>query len=266
MTTTSTAPGAVADTGQALYVYGIVPAAAPVALDESLGMGGGVRLVAAGPVAAVVEPIDPDRPLGRRRDLLTHSEVLNALALEGPVLPMRFGSVVQGEQAVTAELLAPQRERFQDLLEQVTGKVQLTLRARYELDTVLAEIVAAEPEVAELRRRTADLPEESTHFERVRLGELVAHAVDVRRERDADVVTQTLAPHCLEVLVRDAPGMDGLTELSLLVSTDRVGELEGVAEALAEEMAGRARLSLVGPMALYDFITGAVTWVCSPDC
>jgi hypothetical protein len=48
--------------------------------------------------------------------------------------------------------------------------------------------------------------------------------------------------------------MDGLTELSFEVRRDREVRFAEVAEALAEEMDGRARISLVGPMALYDFI------------
>lgn len=241
--------------GDALYVYGIVPADASVAvLDDVDGMGGELILLTEGPVGALVEPVDAERPLGRRRDLVAHSTVLNTLAAHGPVLPMRFGSVVEGEDAVRAELLGPQREHFETLLEQVTGKVQFNLRARYVLDTVLAEVVAAEPEVAELRRRTRDLPEDATHYERIRLGELVAKAVDVRRDQDTRRLLEVLAEHAEDYSVKEVSGMDNLAEISFLVHTGEQAAFEHAAEVLAAEMDGRARLSLVGPMALYDFI------------
>ncbi len=253
--TTSSTTEADQQTTQAFYVYGIVPGSATVPdLEESATMSDGPRVLADGPVGAVVEAIDPDRPLGRRRDLVAHSTVLNAVALEGPVLPMRFGSVVHDEAAVVEELLRPNREHFLDLLEQVSGKVQLNLRARSELDTVLAEVVSGNREVAELRRRTADLPEDATHYERIRLGELVAHEVDARRQRDAQVVLDVLAPHALDHVVRDSSGMDAVTEVAFLVPADDHSALEQAAEALAEEMAGRVRLSLLGPLALYDFV------------
>ena len=241
-------------TEEAYYVYGIVPAGAPVEDLEDAGMGGAVRLVENGPVGALVEAVDPDRPLGRRRDLVAHSTVLNTMATRGPVLPMRFGSVVQGEEAVRDELLGPQSEHFVSLLDQVAGKVQFTVRARYVLDTVLAEIVEAEPEVAELRRRTADLPEETSHYDRIRLGELVAQAVDVRRHHDGHQILDRLAPHAEDHIVREVSGMDNLAEFAFLVDAERQGELEHAAEVLAEELDGRVRLSLVGPMALYDFV------------
>lgn len=252
--TTSATSAASAGTGEAVYVYGIVPADAPVDLVEDSGMGSPVVLVPEGDVAALVEAVDPDRPLGRRRDLVAHSTVLNTMAAQGwPVLPMRFGSVVQADSVVEG-LLRPQQEHFAELLVQVRGYVQFTLRARYVLDTVLAEVVRADPEVAELRRRTADLPEDATHYDRVRLGELVSQAVDVRRRQDAEMIAGRLAPYASDHVVRDASGMDALTELGLLVEASQQQQLEQAAEVLAEELDGRVRLSLVGPMALYDFV------------
>jgi hypothetical protein len=254
MTMSPAATEAAVGTNEAYYVYGIVLAGAPVDLVQDAGMAESVELVVDGPVGALVEVVDPDRPLGRRRDLVAHSTVLNTMAEHGPVLPMRFGSVIQGQSAVVEELLRPQREHFLALLEQVEGSVQFTVRARYVLDTVLAEIVAAEPEIAELRRRTADLPEDATHYERIRLGELVARAVDVRRHEDAQMILDRLAPHTDDQVAKEVSGMDNLAEFAFSVRTDVQGELEHAAEVLAAELDGRVRLSLVGPMALYDFV------------
>ena len=253
MTSTATS-AASAGTGEAVYVYGIVPADTPVDIVQGSGMEHPVELVVDGDVGALVEEVDPDRPLGRRRDLVAHSTVLNTTAAEGwPVLPMRFGSVVPAATVVT-DLLAPQQGHFLELLAQVRGHVQFNLRARYVLDTVLADVVRSDEEVAELRRRTADLPEDATHYDRIRLGELVSRAVDVRREQDARLIADRLATAAVDLVVREPGGMDGLTEVALLVESDRQDKLERVAEVLAEEYDGRARLSLVGPMALYDFV------------
>src|SRR5688572_9448209 len=104
----------------AYYVYGIVPADAPVEVVAEAGLGDRVELHTDGSVGALVEVVDIDRPLGRRRDLVAHSTVLNTMATHGPVLPMRFGAVVQDKRAVVEELLAPQQEHFRELLEQVT--------------------------------------------------------------------------------------------------------------------------------------------------
>ena len=201
-----------------------------------------------------MEAVGIDRPLGRRRDLVAHSTVLNTMAAHGPVLPMRFGSVVDGERAVVEELLAPQQEHFLEMLDQVAGYVQFTLRAHYVLDTVLAEIVAADPEIAQLRRETADLPEDATHFKRIRLGELVSKAVDARRRADAEDLVSRISPLVEDWVAREVAGMDTMADYALLVSSDQQGELEAAAEVLAAELDGRVRLSLAGPMAVFDFV------------
>ncbi|WP_277455409.1 GvpL/GvpF family gas vesicle protein [Janibacter sp. DB-40] len=48
--------------------------------------------------------------------------------------------------------------------------------------------------------------------------------------------------------------MDGLAELALALSTDQVADFEAAAEELAEQAHPWARVSLVGPMAMYDFV------------
>ena len=250
--TASVTPESTSNT--AYYVYGIVPADAPVEVVAEVGLGGQVQLHTDGSVGALVEAVEIDRPLGRRRDLLAHSTVLNTMAAHGPVLPMRFGSVVDGERAVVEELLAPQQEHFLEMLDQVAGRVQFTLRAHYVLDTVLAEIVAADREIAQLRRETADLPEDATHFKRIRLGELVSKAVDSRRRADAEDLISRIAPLVEDWVAREVAGMDTMADYALLVSSDKQTELEAAAEVLAAELDGRARLSLAGPMAVFDFV------------
>ncbi|MGN6129514.1 MAG: GvpL/GvpF family gas vesicle protein, partial [Nocardioidaceae bacterium] len=95
---------------------------------------------------------------------------------------------------------------------------------------------------------------DATYYDRIRLGELVAQAVDVRRERDAESIVAALAPHVEDYVLRETSGMDGLVELAVLVSSDDVARLEQAAESVAEAFAGRAELNLVGPTALYDFV------------
>ncbi len=253
---TQQASALAAPTGAAAYyVYGIVPADAPVGLVVDAGMGEHVELHALGGVAALVEPVDTERAFGRRRDLVAHSAVLNTMAAHVPVLPMRFGSVVEGREALDAELLGPQREHFEALLAQVAGRVQYTLRARYVLDTVLAEVVAAEPEIAELRRRTVGRPEDATHFERIRLGELVSTAVEQRRRAEEQQLVERISAVSQECVARGVSEMDAVADLALMVGLEDQAELERVSELLAVELDGRVRLSLVGPMALFDFVT-----------
>ncbi len=241
----------------AYYVYGVVLAVdgrVPAGLSGIDGVP--VQTLVQGDVAAVVTEIVLERPAGRRADVVAHSAVLDTLATSGSVVPVQFGSVMPDGVSVIEDLLAPGEQQFVDLLEQLWGRVQFNLRATYHEAAVLAEVVAVDPEIADLRARTRDLPEESAYGERVRLGELVARAMEVKRADDAGVLLDALVPHVVAYEMRGGAGIDHLLDVALLVEAERTEELENHLEGLAEAVHERVRLRLVGPVAPYDFVGG----------
>jgi hypothetical protein len=241
---------------QGLYVYGVVRADHPLP-DGLTGVDDTpVRLVGFEGVAAAVGVMELERPPGRRADLLAHSKVLDALADPGPVVPVQFGSVLTEADAVVHDFLAPEAERFEELLEQLAGRSQFTVRGRYNEAAVLAEVVAEDPEIAALREWTRDLPEDAGHAERVRLGELVAHALEGKREQDTATVLDIVLPHVASYAPRGGAGVDHMMEVAFLVDDDRRAGFEDALEAVAEAMHERVRLQLMGPMAPYDFVEG----------
>lgn len=236
------------DTG--CYVFGIVPADSPVPEIEGAGLAAGLRLVAAGDLAAVVGSVPTDRPLGRAADLRTHDRVLAALVAAGtPVLPMRFGAVVSGEGAVVEELLAPHRAEFGEALDALRGRVQYTVKVRYDQDEVLRGLLATDPEIRRLRGRPDDPAAQ------LRLGERVVRALERLRPGDASEVLTALMG-TVDVRVREVSMPDEVLNAAFLVDRDRAAEFEERAEQLAAEHAGRLRIALVGPSAAYDFVGG----------
>jgi hypothetical protein len=245
-----------AEQGQGWFVYAVVDAGS----DLPSGLAGlddvTIELVSAGRVAAVVSRFDPERSAGRAADLWSYHGVVDALAEAlDAVVPVRFGSVLLGD--VAEEFLVPQEGYLAECLDQVRGCVQLTVQADYDQDAVLREIVATEPEVAALRERTRGLPEDAAVGDRVRLGELVAAAVEARRSADAAVLLDDVLPLAVGHVLKPVSGLDRVLHVALLVEEDRRDELETRLEVLAEEVHERMAVSLVGPTAPYDFAGGA---------
>jgi len=236
------------------YVFGLVPAGAEVP-DDLVGLDEeGVHLVTEGDLAVVVGGAPADRPLGRRADLFAHSRVLDAFAQIGPVVPTRFGSVMQDENQVLEDLLRPNREHFSGLLQDLEGRAQFTLRARYDETTVLSEVVSEDPEIARLREETRDRPEDRTYPARVRLGELVARAMEAKRDTDGRSVLESMVGHAVAYDVQDTGGLDDLIEVAFLVEDGRRDAFDAAAERVAEAFAGRAKVRLLGPLAPYNFV------------
>ena len=240
------------------YVYAVVPAEVDVAgilgVDDRE-----VHLVPAGDVAVAVSPLDLDRPRGRRAELMAHSRAVDALAARGPVVPVRFGSIVLDEESAVAEVLADDRDLVA-LLGRLAEVVQLNLRATYVEERVLAEVVQADPVVADLRERTRDLPEGTMHPDLVRLGERVSKGLDRLRERDRAELLGAIEPLTVALRVRQVGGTDGLLDLALLVEREHLVAVEERLEELAESVHRRVRLRLVGPVPPYDFVEDR-SWV-----
>jgi gas vesicle protein GvpL/GvpF len=250
---------------EACYVYGVVAEPdADAVVRELPAVGDGdtgthVGWVRHGGIAAAVSGLRTNRPLGTPEDLRAHARVLDTLAATGaPVLPFRFGTVLGDERAVTDEVLADGHDAFAAALDRLRGRAQFTLRARYERDAVLREVLADRPDITELRDRTAGLPEEAARYERVRLGELVAEAVTAKREEDAAELDRRLAPVADARTLSEPAEEDGVADASFLVAAGRSAAFEQAAEDLARHWSGRIRLRLLGPLAPYDFVADAM--------
>jgi hypothetical protein len=246
-----------ADTGTPLPLWLYAVTATGVQTPpELLGVGEvPLRVVEHEDVAAIVSGVDPERPASGRRDLLAHSAVVDAARGGSTLVPVQFGSVLEDEDALRHGFLEPRREELLDLLRMLEGRSQFNVRARYIEDQVLAEIVRESPEVAELRRRTRDAPEELVYADKVRLGELIARRMAEKRGLDADLLLEVVVPQTVSHVVREVGGSDVLS-LAVLVDDTAEEEFTDVMEALAEAVHERMRLELVGPLAPFDFTGG----------
>ena len=245
-------PDTVTELDLGSYVYAVVPEDGQV--EDLRGIDDAeVEYVVHDGLAAAVTRIALDRPPGRRAELTAHQSVVEELAGRGPVVPVRFGSVLDPDDDAVVALLQREGDRLHELLDRLAGHVQLNLRATYVEEQVLAEVVTAEPAIAELRRRTRDLPPGTMHPDLVRLGELVDRAVDARRAVDSADLLDEVAPWVQGQNVRRGGGIEHLLDVALLVRTEDVAELEERLEVLAEGYHERIRMRLVGPVAPYDF-------------
>lgn len=242
------------DVGLGCYLYGIVAADLVVPADLQGVDGQAVTLIRSDEVAAVTSLLDSDRTLAGREDLLAHGRVLDAIAALGPVIPVRFGSLLQNADAVKTDLLEPSHDRFHAMLTELAGHAQFTVRARYDERQILTEVVAENPEIAELRAATRDQPGDASYGERVRLGELVARALEAKSAEDGQALLAEIEKHVAAVNVRESAGLDRLLDVAVLVEDDQRDEFEQAVEQLAEAFAGRAQLKLIGPTAPYDFV------------
>ncbi|HTE61127.1 MAG TPA: GvpL/GvpF family gas vesicle protein [Solirubrobacteraceae bacterium] len=239
-----------------LYVYGVIPAADAGGWPGAAGVGGPsaqVSTIAAGELAALVSALPPDRTPGLREDLEAHRQVLSLATERGTVVPIRFGMVMDGEDGVRERLLARHGAELTELLRAVDGQVQMTVRGFYAEDALMRAVVEADPEIARRSAEIEGVPELESRAERIALGELVAAAVDTRRERDEQALLDRLRPFATDIRV-DSPGSERVAlNAHLLVPRDGRAALDEAVRELDTALQGYMALRYIGPLPPYSF-------------
>jgi hypothetical protein len=243
-----------ARTALATYVYGVVNADGAAGINTS-GVGGAeVRVLPFREVGALVSDV-PVPIRAKRRELMSHSEVLNEAAGSGTVLPFRFGTTFPDADAVVADFLEPRYGELSGLLAEYEGRVELMVKAFYHEQAILAEIVRDEPRIARLSATTREGPPAKTHAERIELGSAVAAALEARTKADARQILDVLSPFALDVWTDETPIEHQVLRASVLVKRDQIQAVDAALAALAERNAGRIHFKYVGPLPPHSFVS-----------
>ncbi|HEY2436350.1 MAG TPA: GvpL/GvpF family gas vesicle protein [Solirubrobacteraceae bacterium] len=235
------------------YVYGIVEARAPAPDGSGIG-GSSVRLIPGEGAAALVSELDQPEPAFGRKELLAHAHVLEGALSSGTVLPMRFGIVMEDEDEVRQRLLNGYADELRAQLERFADKVEVNIRASYEEEVLMREVVEANPEIARLRESLQGKPEDATYYDRIKLGELVSKAVERTREADSARILEALSPVAADVHVATPVHERVALNAAFLVERRRLKEFDEVLEGFAGAQAGRLQFKYTGPLPPHSFV------------
>jgi hypothetical protein len=235
------------------YVYGIVERKAPAPAGTGI-RGSSVRLITDDGAAALVSELDQrDLRMGRE-ELLAHAHVLENAVATGTVLPMRFGIVMEGEEEVRQRLLQAHADELKAQLERFADKVEVSIRASYDEQRLMREVVAENPEIRRLRNSVQGKPEDATYYERIRLGELVSKAVERKREADSARILEALWPFAADVQVAPPTHERVALNAAFLVERKRLQEFDQVLDGFAGGQAGRLHFKYTGPLPPHSFV------------
>jgi Gas vesicle synthesis protein GvpL/GvpF len=230
----------------ALYVYGVIRAGALRSIDAEGVAGAEVELVERDGLAAVVSPLPNVDLRVKRSDLHRHLHVIEAAFANTTILPCPFGTVVASQDELREGLLGAARRDLLAGIEQLNGTVQMNVKAVYEEDALLREIVATSPQIARLRERTRRSGN-AGYYERLQLGELVAARVADHRERDAERLVGGLAKSAVDVYVEE-PEEGCALKASFLVRRERLDRFETTLEETSRKEQPLLLFEAIGPL------------------
>lgn len=238
-----------------LYVYGLMRvedgARAADALTETA-----IALVEHADICALVTVVGEDDLTLRRESALAHTDTLQSAFKHGPVLPVRFGTVLPDAEALVADLLAPRAAALRARLEALEGMAEMQVKATYLEEPLLRSIVGGDARLAQAAARIQQLPPEATHFERINLGEAINTQVQAHRWADSQRMLQQLQPLAAAVSVREPGHERAVLNASFLVEAGRLEAFDAEVERLSNEGSGRIQFRLIGPMPAHSFAEG----------
>jgi|SRR5919204_5313714 hypothetical protein len=229
-----------------VYVYGVVRSGTLRSIDAE-GIGGAeVELIERDDLAALVSAVPATKPRISRRDLHRHLGVIEAAFAQTTVLPCPFGTVATSATELEDGLLGAASPNLLAGIERLNGCVQMNVKAAYDEDTLLREIVSADPTIAGLRERTRGAGN-AGYYERLQLGELVAARVAERRTLDAERLLDNLLPLAVDAVV-DEPDEGCALKASFLVDRKRLPRFDAGLESLSRREQPLLVFEAIGPL------------------
>ncbi|MCF3963951.1 GvpL/GvpF family gas vesicle protein [Streptomyces fuscigenes] len=234
------------------YVYAITASDHPAKLDGLKGVGEGenpVRAVRTDQLTAVVSDA-PDGLRAKRRDVAAHQAVLESLMADGAVLPMRFGLVGPDDDQVAAAL-RDNLDGYKERLAELDGCLEFNVKVSRDEDDLLSEIVNESEEIRRLNHYTRENP--GAQNEKMRLGELITEEVKARQHREAEEMSERLAPGALNKVAAEAT-QDTFLNASFLVKRDKAAAFSQAVHEEAERHSEAYTFRLNGPLPPYSFV------------
>jgi hypothetical protein len=241
-----------------VYVYGVLRAADAPVVSVAGVEDREVRAVKEGDLAALVSDLEVGE-LKAAKEVRAHWRVLEEASANATVLPIRFGTVMAGDDAVRTQMLEPNAEQLSGLLSELAGRVQLSVKGEYDEKLLLRDVVDRSPQIVTLRERLREIPDAAGYYERIRLGELVAAEVERRREEDVALAVDRLEPLAVDVRVEPPASAESAFNLAFLVERDRIDPFGAAVAKLAKEAGERISIRFVGPLPPYSFADADLT-------
>ncbi len=195
-----------------------------------------------------------------RRNMMAHTLVLEELMEDFCLLPVRFSTIAPNDNAITERLLEKRYDEFTQLLGQMQDRIELGLKAYWYEDVVLNAVLEENDGIRKLRDSLIGKSVTESHFERIRLGEAIAEALNAKRVETEEMLLSRIRPYVCKTKTNKVISERMVLNAAFLVDRKNEPELDVVIEQLSEDFNGRLMFKYVGPVAPYNFVNIAVDW------
>ncbi len=242
---------------QGYYLYGVIETSKQKMWEAPGVQRQEVRAHVFRDIAAVVSPWAADVVRATPENCLAHERVLGNVVKTETVLPFEFGTIAPDFEAMN-KLLQRNYLPFRRTLAKLSGAVEVNITALWhDMKVIFEEVVKAYPMIATYKREIISKPYEETYSDRLRIGQIVAEALDTKRRLEAEKLFKVLKNNagqacqdCMGKLVGD----NVIFNAAFLVKRGAYSGFERSLMELGSRYDGRVDFKYTDPLPPYHFI------------
>jgi len=239
------------------YIYGIIRHSGPLDYGP-IGMGKRADLVYGinfNGITAIVSNSPVMVYEARRVNMIAHEKVLEEVMKQFTVLPVRFSTISEHhDDSGILKILEQDYKKFDDLLTKMDGKKELGLKILAHEEPIYEAIIEKYDEIRIMRGKLMNLPADKTHYQRMKIGEMVAEALKRETEGYKNNILSVLSPLAEDVKVNDNYGEMMVLNAAFLIKNNMEPDFDKAVYDLDAKLGSLMTFKYVGTLPPYNFV------------
>ena len=239
------------------YIYGIIRHAGPLDYGP-IGIGkraDSVYAINFKDISAVVSNSPVIIYEARRVNMVAHEKVLEEIMKQFTVLPVRFSTISEhDDDSGILRILEKEYDKFNDLLTKMEGKKELGLKILGHEAPIYESIVEKYDEIRIMRGKLMGLPADKTHYQRMKVGEMVVEALKKETSNYKNLILDILKPLAEDVKINDNYGEMMILNSAFLIKNTTEPEFDKAVNDLDEKFGRFMTFKYVGTLPPYNFV------------
>ncbi len=242
------------------YIYGVIKTSQPSTFGQSLlpSSPEEVYTVVQRGLAGVVSNYNGSdfaslSKVDKLHCLMAHQGIIERVMKDYSILPVKFGTVVEGEDEIR-RLLEQGYNKFAQTLDRMDGLMEIEVAATWDLKKVLEEI-GNEAEIRQLKHSMAGKSTMEILEMQINAGKLVKESLDRRREGYHGQMMQSLAGTALDIQPNALVADEMVMNVAFLIQRERQEDFDTQVRRIDEAFNDQINFRVIGPLPPYSFST-----------
>ena len=188
------------------------------------------------------------------RNLAIYQAVIEKVMKSHHIIPVKFGTMVQGEEELK-RILEKGYGQINTNLKEMENKIELDVAALWVNVAAVLREIGEEEEIKRLKEEAASKPPDEIFEIKINLGKMVKTLLDKKREGLASEILNILKKEAEDHRSHDVMDDSMIMNVGFLIHKDKEDLFESKVHQLDKQYNGRINFRIVGPLPPYSFTT-----------